>query len=229
MLEENNLLLDVETANDTIDALTYDISGLIIGQNMEIKKEFSLVVRDIFVEEKELMQQAYYASKIPEYWQDIWGKEKKLVSFTKANSIIWNLMKEYNIKNVYAYNCAFDKNALNKTIRYITKSQRRWFFPYETQFSCIWNMACQTICQTEEYKQFAEKHGFISNNGKNYRATAETVYAFLNQNPDFQEEHKGLDDCKIEYEILKEILNNYKELEDTGINRSCWRKVVRHA
>ena len=222
----SKLILDVETANDTIDALTYDIGGQFIDDNNAIIEEFSFVIRDIFVYERELVKTAYYSEKIPEYINDIQNNKKRMIDFMNARRYILNRMKKYNCNTVVAYNCAFDRNALNTTLRYLTKSKYRWFFPYKTNYICIWNMACETICQTSKYKTFAETHRYFSNHGKNYRATAETVYQFLTQNPNFVEEHKGLDDVKIEREIFQKCL---EYVEPMTINRSCWRKVKRGA
>ena len=227
MIDENMCLLDVETANDTKDALTYDVSCRFLNTKGKIFDERAFVVRDVFVDEHELMKQAYYASKMPEYSEDIRAGKRQMINFLDMRFEILKLMKEYDCHTVAAYNCSFDRNALNTTLRYLTKSKYRWFFPYDTKFVCIWNMACNTICQTSEYKTFAELYRYYSNNGKNYRATAETVYAFLSQNPNFNEEHKGMEDVRIEHEIMNKCLKMNDEL--MGISRGCWQKVKRGA
>ena len=227
MIDENMCLLDVETANDIKDALTYDVSCRFLNTQNKIFDERAFVVRDVFVNEHELMKQAYYASKMSEYSEDIRAGKRQMINFLDMRFEILKIMKEYDCHTVAAYNCSFDRNALNTTLRYLTKSKYRWFFPYNTKFVCIWNMACNTICQTSEYKTFAELYRYYSNNGKNYRATAETVYAFLSQNPNFNEEHKGMEDVRIEHEIMNECLKMNPEL--MGINRGCWQKVKRGA
>jgi hypothetical protein len=130
-------------------------------------------------------------------------------------------MKEYNISVVCAYNCNFDKNALNNTIRYISKSALRWFFPYGTEFYCIWNMACQTICKQKGYQRFCLENGFYSTSN-NMKTSAETVWAYLTQTPSFEEKHTGLEDVKIEIEIMAHCFRQHKKM-DKGINRLCWR------
>ena len=150
-----------------------------------------------------------------------------MVNFMEARRRILNIMKRFNCHTVAAYNAHFDRNALNTTLRFLTKSKYRYFFPYSTEFVCIWNMACNSICQQSEYKTFAETNYHFSNHGKNYRATAETVYAFLTDNANFTEEHKGLDDVKIECEIFVKC---FKELGGVmSIKRNCWQKVKRGA
>lgn len=222
------LILDVETANDTTDAIVYDIGGMILDTwTGKICENFSFVIRDTFVYDRALVNQAYYAEKIPEYVNDIRAKKRTMINFMDARGYILNFMKKYNCHTVAAYNCAFDRNALNTTMRYLTKSKYRWFFPFKTKFVCIWNMACSTICQTSEYKTFAETHRFYSNYGKNYRTSAEVVYAFLTNDPSFKEEHKGLDDTIIEKSIFCECLKYNNEVK--SIDKFCWQRVERGA
>ena len=222
------LLLDVETANDTTDAIVYDIGFMLIDLcTGAICEQGSFVIRDTFVYERELVKVAYYGDKIPEYVADIQQGKRQMIDFLTARRHILNIMEKYDCHTVAAYNCNFDRNALNTTLRFLTKSKYRYFFPYSTNFVCIWNMACNSVCQRGEYRTFAETNRHFSNHGKNYRATAETVYAFLTDNANFTEEHKGLDDVKIECEIFIKCLERGGNV--MGISRGCWQKVKRGA
>lgn len=222
------IVLDVETANSIDCPLVYDIGGVVTDKSGNIYESFSFVIREIFVEEKELMNTAYYAEKIPSYYRSIWSNEREVVSFFKARAYILNLMKYYHITEVAAYNAHFDSRALNMTLRWLTKSKSRFFFPYDTQFVCIWNMACQTICQRKTYRNFCEENNFTNNHAKNYSTTAETVYRFLLLDPTYTEEHKGFDDVLIELEIMKECYKSHKAMpKGRGIRRNCWMDVKR--
>ena len=65
------LILDVETANNTTDAIVYDIGFMLIDlYTNAICEQGSFVIRDTFVYERELVKVAYYADKIPEYIAD---------------------------------------------------------------------------------------------------------------------------------------------------------------
>ena len=130
-------------------------------------------------------------------------------------------METYNTNIVCAYNCFFDRNALTTTVRFISKSAVRWFFPYGTEFYCIWHMACQTICQQKSYLRFCLENGFYSESG-NCKTSAEIVWAYLTQTPEFEEKHTGLEDVKIEIEIMAHCFRQHKSM-DRGINRLCWR------
>ena len=222
------LVLDVETANSLEQPFVYDIGGVITDKRGNIYESFSFVIRDIFVYERELMQTAYYADKIPDYVAGINAGERIMIDFYQARRYILNLMKKYNVHDVAAYNAHFDRNALNITQRWLTKSKSRYFFPYGTNFICIWNMACQTICQRKTYKDFCEQNSFISKRGTNYSTSAETVYRYLMINANFTEEHKGLDDVIIETYIMRRCFESHKAMpHGKGIRRNCWMDVKR--
>lgn len=221
------MVIDVETTNSLDDPFTYDIGFVIMDKLGRVYTKRSLVVKDIFMN-KQLMESAYYIDKVPSYWGEIWDKQREVVTFMEAWRIIRSIIKQYNVKRVYAYNARFDNNALNTTLRYVTKSKYRWFFPYGTKICCIWSMACDTICESLQYKQVAEKYQWLSNNGKNYRSSAEYVYKFITKNYDFVEEHKGIDDVMIEMQILLKCYS-YNKPMNIKINRGCWKKITRLA
>ena len=227
------LVVDVETTNSLDDPFVYDIGGVVTDKQGRIYEQFSFIVRDIFVYERDLMQTAYYAAKIPDYIEDIHNNNRVMLDFYNIRRYVIGLMQRYNIKDVAAYNAHFDRNALNTTQRWLTKSKYRYFFPYGTNFVCIWNMACQTLCQRKTYKEFCEKNNFTSNrkgepNAKNYSTSAETVYRYLILDANYQEEHKGLEDVKIETYIMKRCFSAKKKMPyGKGIKRNCWMIVKR--
>lgn len=222
------LIVDVETANSLDDPLVYDIGGVVTDKQGRIYETFSYIVRDIFVGEKNLMNTAYYAEKVPDYWRDIWSNKREVINFMDMWQCVLKLMARYNITDVCAYNTHFDRLALDMTLRYLTKSKYRFFFPYNTNFICIWNMATQTICKQKSYVTFCEENNFLSNRGRNYSTSAETVFRYLNREPDFKEEHKGLDDVIIETEIFVMCWRQHKSFPyGRGIRRNCWRDIKR--
>lgn len=229
------LVLDTETANGLDQPLVYDVGGVVTDKQGRIYEKFSFVVRDIFVYERALMQTAYYANKIPEYVEDIHNRERVMMDFYEIRRYILNLMKKYNITDVAAYNAHFDRNALNTTQRWLTKSRSRYFFPYGTNFVCIWNMACQTLCQRITYRRFCEENQLFSGNGHgtdkkahNISTSAENVFRYLILNPEYQEEHKGLDDVLIETEIMRRCFSSHMAMPyGKGIRRNCWMDVKR--
>jgi hypothetical protein len=221
------LVVDVETANSTEQALTYDLGFSVCDKQGRVYESRSYAISDIFFDEKkifnnrELMDSAYYKEKLPQYFDGIRSGAWKVSPLLTVRKEIHQLMEEYNINVVCAYNCHFDKNALNTTLRYVTKSSLRWFFPYDTEFYCIWNMACQTICKQKGFLRFCFENGLYSKSG-NCKTSAETVWAYMTQNPSFEEKHTGLEDVKIEVQIMARCFRQHKKM-DKGINRLCWR------
>ena len=215
------LACDIETANHTEDALAYDIGLAIIDRYGKVYARFSLIIMEIFEGESELMQTAYYSAKLPEYYEGIANGERDVVTLYEAHKLVKDLCEFYKVKAIMAYNANFDYGGMNRTQRYVTKSKYRWFFPYGIPIHCIWNMACQTICSQKKYYDFCIENGFVSAAG-NISTSAETVYAFITNNPNFEEEHKGIEDVLIETEIFAECIKKHKAM-NRGIYRACWR------
>ena len=215
------LILDIETANDTRDALSYDIGFCVADRYNNIYEKHSYIIKDIFRGESELMKTAYYNKKIPLYLEGLKENKFEEKTFYEVKMIIKKIIKDYNIKAVCAYNAGFDINGLNTTQRWLTKSKYRWFLPYGTKVECIWHMACQTICNKKKYKKFCIDNGYVSKAG-NIQTSAEVVYKFLTQDTTFEEQHTGLEDVLIETRILQECYKHHKKM-NKNINRFCWR------
>ena len=219
------LVLDVESANTLQQPLVYDIGYSVVDKKGNIYYSKSHAITDLFFDEKkifnndELMNSAYYSKKLPQYFEQK-GKWK-FNPFLKVRKDILKIMKEFNINTVCAYNCSFDRNALNTTLRYITKSKLKWFFPYGTEFQCIWNMACQVICTQKRYIEMAIENNWFTKSG-NMLTNAEKVWSYLINDKDFEEEHTGLEDVKIEVQIMARCLAQHKPMK-TNIYRACWR------
>ena len=215
------LVLDVETANSTNDALVYDIGFAVCDRKGEIYDCASFIVSDIYDGEKDLMDTAYYAKKLPQYEDGLKNQMFEKVSFYTARQRIKEVLQKYNIEAVCAYNAGFDTRALNTTQRWLTKSKYRWFLPYGTKVFCIWNMACQVICTQKKYVKFCLDNGFISKSG-NIRTSAETVYAYIKKWEDFEESHTGFQDVLIEVQIMAHCFRQHKKM-NKNINKYCWR------
>lgn len=214
------MVLDIETANSTEQGLAYDIGFAVADRKGKIYEKRSLMIAEMFYGENDLMQSAYYAEKLPRYWEQLLNGEREMVSILTAKRIVAKTMEEYDIEDVYAYNAYFDTSNLNWTIRYLTKSKYRWFFPYGTKYHCIWHMACQTILTQKSFLRFAIENELTSASG-NISTSAETAYKYISKNADFEEAHTGLEDVEIETKILVKCYAQHKKM-DTKINRRCW-------
>lgn len=216
----NVLIIDTETANTIEQPLPYDIGYAIVNiesGNILVKRSF--IVAEIFFD-KELMSSAYYADKIPHYFEDIRKGKREVKVICNIRKAIANDMKRYNVNKVGAYNMGFDNRATRNDIRFITASLLKWFFPYGTEYFDIWNMACSSILNTEKFVRFALDNNLVSEKG-NISTSAETTYKFITNNLDFIESHTGLEDVEIETEIFLAILKSGLEF-DYRLYSACW-------
>lgn len=215
------IVLDCETAPcdcsldevTPINMLAYDIGWVVVDRQGNVYEQRSFVNADIFLDEKELMKSAYYAKKIPEYWVDIKAGTRILTSFYKIRSVLLMDIEAYGIKQVFAHNMRFDYGALNNTERWLTKSKYRYFFPYGVEICDTLKLSQQLIAPMPTYKRYCEEFGYMTKHKTpRPKLTAEIIYRFISGNEDFKEEHKGLDDCMIEKEILAYCYRKHKKM-----------------
>lgn len=215
------MVVDVETTNNIMnskfnDGLVYDLGFTIADKKGNIYAKRSFAIKEIF-EWAELMSTAYYKEKLPLYFDKLDKGIMEKISIWEARKKVKEVIKFFNIKEIYAYNANFDFTTLNNTVRYLSGSACRWFFPYETQICDIWHIACQVL---GTQKTFAWEN--IRNEKNNLTTSAERMFAYLSQNFEFEEEHTGLADALIETQILARCFKTHKKI-DKKINRGCWR------
>lgn len=213
------IVLDTETAPmdkdfqgvSPMNMLTYDIGWAVVDKRGNVYRTRSFVNADIFLDEKNLMQSAYYSDKVPKYWEDIKNGSRILTSFYCIRKTLLDDMAEFNIAEVYAHNMFFDLGTLNQTQRWLTKSKYRYFFPYGTEICDTLKMARQVVGTMPTYKRFCQENGYITKNGQ-CRFTAEILYRFITKDNDFVESHTGLEDVMIEKEILAYCFKQHKKM-----------------
>ena len=214
------LVVDVETTNGFSNPLVYDIGFAVVDKMGRIYEKESFLVKEIF-DNKNLMRTAYYIDKYPLYLDGIAKGEFERRYFFEIREIIFSIMKLYNINEVWAYNCNFDRNALNSTTKYLSEDLIDDYFP-PCEFHCIWNFACSTILQQKTFFKNASEKEWVSEKG-NVRTSAEISYRYITSENDFEEEHTGLQDVLIESAILAKCIAQHKKA-DTTLRNDCWRK-----
>ena len=226
-MARNYIVIDTETAplvkHDDGAAhpetsLVYDIGWMVVdGNSGTILEERSYLNTDVIFQEK-LMNSAYYANKVPHYWEGIHVAENdakwRLDNFLTIYKQFCADVREYHVKDVWAYNVRFDQIVLNHTTEYLSNGFRRFFLPYmvkstKTRWRDIWDYA-SCITGTPAYVRWAQEHGFVSAKG-NPSTSAEIVYRYLTNNPEYEEEHTALEDARIECEILKAAKKRHKK------------------
>lgn len=203
------LVIDTETTNSIDDPFAYDVGFAVVKATGEVLESHSYVVADIFLD-KELMASAYFADKIPQYWEDIKSGKRILRRFKTIKSILHDVMAQYGIRYVVAHNASFDYRSLNYTQRYLTCSKWRYALPWGVEIWDTLKMARKALSGNSEYRQFCIDNGFTYGKEEKpqLRYTAEIIHRFLTGNLDFVEEHTGLEDALIEKDILAYCLAN---------------------
>ena len=213
------IVLDTETCpvNKDVEIVspqnmwTYDCGWAIVDKRGKVYKTRSFVNSDIFLQEKELMNSAYYAQKIPMYWEDIKNGKRVLTSFYNIRKALLEDIKEYNVKEIYAHNMRFDYGTLTTTQRWLTKSKYRYFFPQDVTICDTLKMTRDVISKMPSYKRFCQENGYITKNGQ-VQLKAETLYRFITKDLTFVESHTGLEDVMIEKEILAYCYKQHKKM-----------------
>lgn len=211
------IVLDTEACNTDVDdmksSLVYDLGFAVVDRYGRIYETVDLVIADIYVGEKELMKSAYYASKLPQYEVELKNHTRTMTSLLTARKILADLCEEYNVKAIIAHNARFDLNALNATIRYITKSKVRYFFPKGIEIWDTQKMAHDTICKQKTYINFCKENGFMTNHKTpRVRETAEALHAYRTLDPTYKEEHTALQDVLIELQIFARCMAQHKPM-----------------
>ena len=220
------ICIDTETTNGIVDAdgkldlsnsLFFDVGFQVIDSHgRTYGKTYSFINSDIFVDEPELMQEAFFADKIPQYKADLQNGTRTLATTTEIQKILCEVIAEYGCQFIVAHNAYFDYRALNNALRWVTKSKQRYFVPKSVEWWDTLKMARSVMSKMPTYKAFCQKHGYTTKNGQ-LRFTAEICYRFISNNLDFVESHTGLEDVKIETEILRYCHRQHKPM-----NRTLW-------
>ena len=217
MIEKTTVIsmLDTETANDIDCPLVYDVGYQIFTLQDGILCEKSFVNADVFLD-KELMSSAYFAEKIPTYWEDIKSGKRILKRWYNIKKELQEDFKKFNVSIVCAHNARFDNKSLNTTQRYITTSKNRYFLPFGIEWWDTLKMARSILKDNDSYSEFCYENNYLTSRGCR-RYTAEIIYKWLTQNNDFVESHTGLEDVKIEKAIFEYLIE-----QNPDINGKLW-------
>ena len=205
------IMIDTETTNSLDDPLCYDVGYQIFSLAEGVLVERSFVNADVFYR-ADLMKDAYFAEKIPQYLEELNEGTRKAKFWKTIKQIVRADCEKYDVKIACAHNAIFDNRALNTTQRYITSSQYRYFLPYGVEWWDTLKMARKTLKENDDYRNFCETNSYLTENGQ-LRFTAEVIYRWLVNNVDFEECHTGLEDVKIEREIFEYLLTHNAEID----------------
>lgn len=192
------------------NALPYDVGFAVIDTHGNIYETFDFVNADIYCNEPELMESAYYADKLPQYEAEIEAGIRTLATSRTIRKIMLDAIERYHIKEVVAHNARFDCDTLNNAVRWDTKSKYRYWFPFGmVEWWDSMKMARSVICKMPTYKKFCKEVLGLDR----VSASAENLYRFISGNPNFKEVHTGLEDVYIEAEIVAYCYRQHKPME----------------
>ena len=174
------IILDTETANDIECPLVYDFGFAVIDETGKVFASYSYVNADIFCDD-EIMSTAFFADKIPQYWEDIKSGKRILKSFRSIERIFRRVCADWGVNVFVAHNARFDYNALNNTKRYITTSRSRFFFPYGAKFVDTLKLSRNVFANDDDYREFCVNNEYVTKRNEN-RYTAEIIYRYLTGN-----------------------------------------------
>lgn len=217
------IILDTETAGNVKDASTlrvYDIAYQVVDNHFQVVAQFRYFVKEIFGD-SELMNSAYYARKLPQYYDAIERGEVEVRPWRAIMQDFATVCKAWKVKEVWAFNARFDRDSTNVTTEVLSNGFCTEFIPEGVEWKCIQAAAASTICMSSRYFKYAAAHNKVSKAG-NVRTTAEVIYAYLTNNPSFKEAHTALEDVKIETTILQAVKRRHQRTE-TEPNRKAWR------
>ena len=217
MINKNDviMMIDTETTNDIDCPFVYDVGYQIFTLADGILCERSFVNADVFLD-RELMATAFFADKIPTYWNEIKEGKRILKKWFNIKRQIAEDCACFNVKYVCAHNAMFDNRALNNTQRYQTTSKFRYFLPYGLTWLDTLKMSRSILKNDDSYGEFCYNNDYVTKNGQR-RYTAEIIYRWLSGEEDFIESHTGLEDVRIERKIFEYCL-----AQDPEINGLLW-------
>ena len=190
--------LDTETVGGaTIPNGTYNFGATIHDKDGNIVATVSLLA----MEHYEAIRHDDYAKKNFHLYEERLrtGEMSAVATEDEAVEIIRNLCHFYGVKYVMAYNSAFD---------FCKTSCCRLLDDFE--FIDLYLMALQTITHQKRFSKFCHENNLRSRSGKSCATSAEAVYAYITNDPDYIEEHTALSDALIEMAIFVKCYSLHK-------------------
>lgn len=212
------IVLDTEATNTGkenrarfgVGAQVYDLGYIVADASGAIYYENNIIIADTF-NDAALMRSAYYADKLPQYYQALASGSVKLMTMRDALKTLRADIRTYGVKSVWAYNAMFDRDALNSTVSAASNGFCDWALPYGCKWQDIMRYAQTSITNTKKYRAWCEGRGLLTKTGRP-RVTAEAVYQYLTGDDGYNEEHTALSDAQDELAILLACLKRKKKM-----------------
>lgn len=212
------MVIDTETCNTLDKPLVYDLGLTVLNSDGSIRFEYRAIVEEIYNGKKDLMASAHYARKLPAYNQAIASGDLQVKPLALIRKDLHDIIKTYNVTDVWAYNAYFDRKALRNTVLTVSNGLQAYMLPFGLVWRDIWHLACQTALQSRNFYRYV-----IANNAYTLkgwpRTDAEITYRYLSGYSNFVEEHTALSDARIESYILARLLKRKGKIVENSTVR----------
>lgn len=192
--------LDTETVGGACGSNDiYNLSGIIHDREGNYLATFNFLVAEHFAR----INNAIYGKKNLHHYAEMISKGEITIIPTEAEAIaiVDSLLNFYNVKYVMAFNSGYDytRTACSALLE-------------GREFIDIQLMAMQIFGGRKTYSDFCHEHNFRSGGkGTKCASSAESYYAYITKNPDFEEEHTAFADSAIEVEIFTSCIRTHKK------------------
>lgn len=201
--------LDTETVGGAAKPKgMYNLGAVIHDKDGNIFATTSILVMEHY---GDINEDEYSKKNFPLYEERlINGSISAVATEVEAVSIVRNLCRFYGVKYVMAYNSSFD----------FCKTVCRDLLD-EFEFIDLYLMALQTITHQKGFDKFCHENNFIAKSGNSCATGVEAVYAYMTNNPNFEEEHTALSDAMQEMEIFVKCYSLHKRFTKNCHQHDC--------
>lgn len=217
-----NTYITFDTETQGIDQpIIYDLAYAIHDKHGNILETRNHLITEV-ITNSQVMGRAFYHGKVYSDYIPLLASGKiDMMNWQDAINEMNDLINEYDVNIMAAYNIGFDKRAMAYTHK--IHGQNRRVLNQQITLLDLWLYAAQTIMKAN-YKRIALSQGWVSDAG-NIRTTAETAYRYLTGNMGFIEDHTALSDVMIEIDILTHCIRQKKRVPYNELNQQPWRIV----
>ena len=198
------------------EKLIYDLGMVIIAKKGDALYKARWIIDEVF-NMPNLSKKAYYGEKINTFY-----KNATTTPFKQARQEFRQIMEDYKVNTITAYNLQFDMSAIRQSSDFVGLNGK--FLHYAVDYFDLWNASCNSFFQQKYFQKLAVEKNWLTNKG-NFRTSAEIAYRYITGEHDFIESHTALEDAEIESIILQEICRQKKGYQKNQIIHMPWRKV----